>query len=294
MITLYVDRCINWLKWPVALGCIDSLALNYDSLANTNSGCIYPVYGCTDPNAFNYDPLANTEDFSCVDVVLGCTDPSALNYNPEANTEDFSCIDILEGCMDPLAYNYDPVVNVDNGGCLYDAGCIGGPGNPYWLNDSCYAWVIVVDPSCCNLEWDEKCQSLYDYCSEEFSIGLDDLRDDEILIYPNPTTDIINITAKNDIKIDVINLLGEVIITIENQDQIREIVKKVDRIPLAICLVAAQLNKLPLELIYSRMMRGDDTAGMETYSHQKMEKALLWSFSLLHPHQYTVRVQRVI
>ena len=49
---------------------------------------------------------------------------------------------------------------------------------------------------------------------------LDDLRDDEILIYPNPTTDIINITAKNDIKIDVINLLGEIIITIENQDQI--------------------------------------------------------------------------
>ena len=49
---------------------------------------------------------------------------------------------------------------------------------------------------------------------------LDDLEENEILIYPNPTTDIINITAKNDIKIDVINLLGEIIITIENQDQI--------------------------------------------------------------------------
>lgn len=210
------DNCI-----PYIFGCTDITAFNWDPVANTDNGsCIPVLYGCTDPNAFNFDPLANTEDFSCVDIILGCTDPSALNYNPEANTEDFSCIDILEGCMDPLAYNYDPVVNVDNGGCLYDAGCIGGPGNPYWLNDSCYAWVIVVDPSCCNLEWDEKCQSLYDYCSEEFSIGLDDLRDDEILIYPNPTTDIINIAAKNDIKIDVINLLGEIIITIENQDQI--------------------------------------------------------------------------
>jgi len=210
------DNCI-----PYIFGCTDITAFNWDPVANTdNESCIPFIYGCTDPNAFNYDPLANTEDFSCIDIILGCTDPSALNYNPEANTEDFSCIDILEGCMDPLAYNYDPIVNVDNGGCLYDAGCIGGPGNPYWLNDSCYAWVIVVDPSCCNLEWDEKCQSLYDYCSEEFSIGLDDLRDDEILIYPNPTTDIINITAKNDIKIDVINLLGEIIITIENQDQI--------------------------------------------------------------------------
>ena len=210
------DNCI-----PYIFGCTDITAFNWDPVANTdNESCIPFIYGCTDPNAFNYDPLANTEDFSCVDIILGCTDPSALNYNPEANTEDFSCIDILEGCMDPLAYNYDPIVNVDNGGCLYDAGCIGGPGNPYWLNDSCYAWVIVVDPSCCNLEWDEKCQSLYDYCSEEFSIGLDDLRDDEILIYPNPTTDIINITAKNNIKIDIINLLGEIITTIENQDQI--------------------------------------------------------------------------
>jgi len=210
------DNCI-----PYIFGCTDITAFNWDPVANTdNESCVPFIYGCTDPNAFNFDPLANTEDFSCVNIILGCTDPNALNYNPEANTEDFSCIDILEGCMDPLAYNYDPIVNVDNGGCLYDAGCIGGPGNPYWLNDSCYAWVIVVDPNCCNLGWDEKCQSLYDYCSEEFSIGLDDLRDDEILIYPNPTTDIINITAKNDIKIDVINLLGEIIITIENQDQI--------------------------------------------------------------------------
>ena len=32
--------------------------------------------------------------------------------------------------------------------CLYDAGCITGPGNPYWLNDDCYAWVISIDPYC--------------------------------------------------------------------------------------------------------------------------------------------------
>jgi len=87
------------------------------------------------------------------------------------------------------------------------------------LNDPCYAWVISTDPLCCNNEWDIKCEGLYDYCSEEF-VGLDDLDDDEILIYPNPTTDIINIAAKNNIKIDITNLLGEIVLTIENVDQI--------------------------------------------------------------------------
>ena len=210
------DNCI-----PYIFGCTDTIAFNYNPIANTdNESCIPVTPGCTDPNAFNYNPDANLEDFSCIDVVLGCLDTEALNYTPDANTDNGSCIETLEGCTDIEAYNYEPTANFDNESCLYDAGCIGDPGDPYWLNDSCYAWVIVVDASCCDLEWDNKCQSLYDYCNEEFSIGLDDLRDDKILIYPNPTTDIINITAKNDIKIDVINLLGEIIITIENQDQI--------------------------------------------------------------------------
>jgi hypothetical protein len=44
-------------------GCIDSTALNYDPLANTDNGtCILPVIGCTDPNAYNYDPTANVSD----------------------------------------------------------------------------------------------------------------------------------------------------------------------------------------------------------------------------------------
>ena len=75
---------------------------------------------------------------------------------------------------------------------------------------------------------------------------------------------------------------------IENQEQIREIVHKVDRIPLAICLVSAQLNKLPLDLIYSRLIRKDAD---ETYPLQKMDSALSWSFSLLHPFEREVLFQ---
>ena len=77
-----------------------------------------------------------------------------------------------------------------------------------------------------------------------------------------------------------------------NQDQIREIVQKVDRIPLAICLVAAQLKTLPLELIYSRMMRKElDQNTNTTYPQQKIENALSWSFSLLHPFEREVLFQ---
>ena len=80
-------------------------------------------------------------------------DSTAFNYSPEANTEG-ECIDIVVGCMDAAADNYDVFANTA-GECLYDAGCIGEPGNPYWLNDTCYAWVITIDPYCCNTEWDE-------------------------------------------------------------------------------------------------------------------------------------------
>ena len=203
-------------------GCMDSLADNYDPIANVEleGTCFTTILGCTDPDAFNYNEEANVDDFTCIDVVFGCIDSLALNYNVSANVNDGSCVEIIQGCMDSEAYNYDIFVNLEDGSCLYDCGCVGEPGEPYWLNDTCYAWVLSVDVSCCVHSWDATCIKLYNYCSEEYSVGLDDLRDDEILIYPNPTTDIVNITAKKDIKIDVTNLLGETITTIENENQI--------------------------------------------------------------------------
>ena len=139
---------------------------NYDPTANTDNGsCIPYVYGCTDPSMLNYNPEANTEDFSCIAYIYGCMDSTALNFDPLANTDNGSCIEIVMGCMDPNAYSYEPAANVnDSISCLYSAGCITGPGNPYWLNDPCYAWVISVDPYCCENAWDTICQLTYNYC----------------------------------------------------------------------------------------------------------------------------------
>ena len=228
----------------IVYGCTDSNALNYDELANVDDfSCIDPVYGCTDPEAFNYNELANTDNDSCIEVIYGCTDSTAFNYNSEANTEDFSCIeviygctdsdafnydelantdngtciDILTGCTDVNAYNYDGNVNTDDGSCEYDAGCSGGPGVPYWLPNECLEWVIEIDTECCTGSWNSFCVELYNYCDLGWPIHLEEMNG-ELLIYPNPVTDILNITKEIDIK--MYDMIGNLVISKEKTTQI--------------------------------------------------------------------------
>ncbi len=203
---------------PFIYGCTDSTALNYNDLANTDNGtCIEYVYGCTDPTAFNYNADANTEDFSCIEVVIGCTDEDAINYDPLANTNSGGCIDVLIGCTDINAYNYIQTANTDDGSCEYDAGCSGGPGEPYWLPNECFAWVISIDSNCCEGEWDNYCVELYNYCDLGWPIELEE-NSNEISIYPNPVTDILNISKEIDIKI--YDIIGNLVISEERTKQI--------------------------------------------------------------------------
>ena len=199
-------------------GCTDSTAFNYDPLANTDNGtCISFIYGCTDNTALNFNPLANTLDNSCC-YIGGCTDTTALNYDPNACIDDNSCIAIVTGCTDVGAYNYNPVANVsDSTSCLYDAGCYGGPGIPYWLNDGCYAWVIDVDNYCCTDSWDASCQSMYDYCQQGWPTGLDDITSLGIVVYPNPTKNIITIETRLEVEVEVYDLMGKLVLSQNNK-----------------------------------------------------------------------------
>jgi len=177
-------------------GCMDSTMFNYNPLANASSNlvpCIPYTYGCTDPSMSNYNPEANTEDFSCVPFIYGCMDSTALNYDSIANTDNGSCIEIITGCMDQNAWNYDILANVhDTSVCLYDAGCVTGPGNPYWLNDPCYEWVILVDEYCCENAWDTVCQATYNHCEGTWIGPLPKRFDKELLM----VTDILGRPAK--------------------------------------------------------------------------------------------------
>ena len=202
---------------PVVLGCTNPLAFNYNSAANTDDdSCIPFVYGCTDATMFNYDPQANAEDGSCIPYIYGCTDSSAFNYDPTANTDNGSCEEVVVDCMDPIAYNYNPEANEAASNCLYAADCITGPGEPYWLNDMCYAWVIQADPYCCDEGWDTTCQETYNYCE---STGIESiLAGDDLIVYPNPVGNVLNINQKVDI--DVIDSNGRIVISKTNTNAI--------------------------------------------------------------------------
>ena len=201
----------------ILYGCTDSTQFNYNPLANANNNSCTPfVFGCTDPSMLNYNPLSNTEDFSCIEFLYGCMDETALNYDPMANTENQSCVTVIEGCMDLNAYNYSDEANVSNNSCNYDAGCITGPGEPYWLNDPCYAWVVSVDGYCCNNAWDDVCQATYNYCDGSWvgDIPVRASLENTLIIYPNPISDKININKNVDIR--VLNYIGNIIISKQN------------------------------------------------------------------------------
>ena len=195
------------------VGCQDPTAFNYNPLATDAGDCTPVIFGCTDPTQFNYNPEANTENGGCIPYVYGCMNPYAFNYNPDANTElEDSCIEVLVDCMDPDAFNYNELANTsDEDSCLYDAGCIGGPGEPYWLNDGCYAWIIDIDPYCCEVAWDETCVDLYSYCEQGWPQGvLETTRD--INVYPNPASMILNVQAPVEAITSLYNAFGQLVV----------------------------------------------------------------------------------
>ena len=147
-------------------------------------------------------------------------DSTAINFDPLANTDNGSCIAVVEGCMDADAYNYNPLANIDDSNCLYDAECITGPGNPYWLNDECYAWVIDVDEYCCDNEWDNICQLTYDYCLGTWTGEMPPsrIKPNNLIMYPNPTTGLVNFSETVDV--DVYDFTGRKIIEKNNVNKI--------------------------------------------------------------------------
>jgi hypothetical protein len=112
----------------------------------------------------------------------------------------------------------------DSTACLYEAvGCVTGLGEPfgtgYWLNDGCFAWVIDVDNYCCEVEWDESCQSIYNYCQEGWPISVDDVSGLGVIVYPNPTSEFISIETRLSIEIELYNIVGLKVIETTKHNQ---------------------------------------------------------------------------
>ena len=232
-----------------AYGCLDETAFNFNPSSNTEDGSCYYQPGCTQAGYLEFYTQEFESDFddgSCQTlVVFGCIDDAACNYDSEANLDNEGCLYADEGydcegfCLDDLdldgicdeneilgctnqnAWNYNSEATDDDEGCLYDAGCISGPGEPYWLNDGCFAWVIDVSPSCCNSSWADGCQELYNYCDENNAItGVIEYGENEIIVFPNPTNDIVNVASNLQINAVIYNAIGQSVLEIPNVKQI--------------------------------------------------------------------------
>ena len=114
--------------------------------------------------------------------------------------------------MDIDAYNYNEEANTPTDDCVYDAGCVTGPGEPYWANDYCYSWVIEVDPYCCETAWDAVCEEMYDYCGEGVT-SVETMVRSALHFFPNPTSGLVNIQAPMGTIITLFDAKGRVVET---------------------------------------------------------------------------------
>ena len=203
------------------------------------------IWGCTDPTADNYNNEATQEDGSC--EYLGCTDISACNYDLTANVDDDSCefpIDIygvdyvdcngncindldnngicdeeeIGGCTDVEACNYDPGATLDDGSCIYPdevyLDCNGDCLNDYDGDgicdeiDNCF---YVYNPN----QQDSDNDGEGDECDPDDGIGIEEV-ENGLLIYPNPTSGLVNLEYLNgdnsNVILKVINSVGQTII----------------------------------------------------------------------------------
>ena len=115
-------------------------AVNFDSAATLAGPCRHPVVGCTDSLATNYWSAANQDSGGC--RFAGCTDSRAPSYNPTASGDDGSCERVFPGCTDSTAMNYHPYYNwLQPGSCRY-AGCTDSA-------SPSFSSVAVVDDGSC-------------------------------------------------------------------------------------------------------------------------------------------------
>jgi uncharacterized protein (TIGR02145 family) len=116
-----LDACGECGGDNACLGCMISLACNYDPAATVNDGsceflsCLN--FGCNDPLACNYDANADYNDGTCVYASA----PYDCNGDCVEDTDGDGVCDVFEtyGCTDTTACNYNDTVTEDDGNCTY-------------------------------------------------------------------------------------------------------------------------------------------------------------------------------
>ena len=171
--------------------------------------------GCTDETAFNYNAAEDVmEDGSCEAIVNGCTDEGACGFDATANTDDGSCynltVSITASAENTLTANIessntiDVLTNPSYSWTLNNLPTGLGMANENIFQSGTYT-VTVTDDLGCNA------------LSTEFTANLsvNEVIDNNIVIYPNPANSVINITSNNSNihSFDLYNAIGELMLT---------------------------------------------------------------------------------
>ena len=129
------------------------------------------VEGCMDASACNFSEQATVSDNSCYYTGDPCNDGNPQTIN-DAYSSDCICQGIIPvyGCMDSYACNFNPDANLD-GFCVF-------PGDPCSDGNS----------NTENDVYDDNCDCVGTIISTVVDIGFSD-----VLIYPNPISEHVNI-----------------------------------------------------------------------------------------------------
>ena len=231
------------------LGCTDTQACNFNPEATEENGiCNYDCYGCIDPMACNFDEEATLDDNNCIMPGEPCDD--GIEYTEDDFLqEDCSCMGY--GCTDPDACNYVEGAVTDNSMCNYvGAYSITGALNSFNnmivdysypnTNGSSYEWTISfgditngegtseievvwwgeTEGQLCVVETNsEGCSGDIACINVTITNGINESDLDQILIYPNPTSDILNVELDGSNLISIYDITGRVVIQTLIQDK---------------------------------------------------------------------------
>ena len=229
---------------PIVLGCLDSFACNYNSEANTSDdsceiidgicdtcedGVIVDndidddgvcnsdeIIGCTDVLACNYDatPTTDTDNSLCnysteLDECATCsgeTDGTGTIVDNDLDNDGVCNSEEIIGCTDALACNYDSTstTDTDNSLCNYSTDL-----------DECATCSGETDGTGIIIDNDFDDDGVCDEVDYDDGIGLNELVNAPINLYPNPSNDFINIDFESNlsnVSIGILNSLGDVLI----------------------------------------------------------------------------------
>lgn len=213
-------------------GCLDETACNYNPDATDDGACEFAVeyydcegvcledtdgdgvcdsleiYGCTDENYFEYDSLATELDMdSCITMIVnGCTDMESCNYNELANQDDGSCYSISV-LLTEYSYEHQSIVAEVTGGMFaeyewtLDGEALEGETNNEVIPVDNGEYEVTVTDGLCVETLSQTVSSVS--IAELELLGLE--------LYPNPTTDVLNLQVENSyekLTLKVLNSVG--------------------------------------------------------------------------------------